>query len=460
MDRLSSLEAEFLNVEDGINHMHIGGVSIFEGPAPADGEIERTMAARIHTVPRYRQRVRSVPLELGRQVWVDDPHFNLRYHIRHTALAAPGDDAALVRLVGRLMSQPLDRGRPLWEAWIVEGLADGRWAAIWKVHHCMVDGVGGVGLLAVALDTERDTVRPEPPTWTPAAEPTATAKVIDAWLGATGDFWGAVARTPGWVRHPAGTAQRAGANVAGLARLGRHLVPTPSLSIEGPIGPHRSWAHASTDLDPVKRVGKDLGGKVNDVVLTAITRGYRDLLLAHGDDLERAVVRTVVPVSLRPAGDAAVDNQVSTLLLELPVAIDHPLERFDAVRRAMDDLKRSHQSEAAAMLTNAAGLVPPMLMGTATRLAARTLQGRPQRSITTVTTNVPGPQLPLYCVGREMLSYLPYVPIAEGVRVGTAIMSYNGKVAFGITGDYDTADDVDVLARGILAGIDELTALT
>jgi diacylglycerol O-acyltransferase len=252
---------------------------------------------------------------------------------------------------------------------------------------------------------------------------------------------------------------RAGATTAGLARLGRHLVPTPSLSIEGPIGPHRTWAHASTDLDPVKRVGKNLGGKVNDVVLTAVARGYRDLLLAHGDDLDRAVVRTVVPVSLRPPGDTTADNQVSTLLLELPVNIEHPVERFDAVRRAMDDLKRSNMVEAAAMLTNAAAFVPPMFMGTLTRTAARTLQARPQRSVTTVTTNVPGPQLPLYCLGREMVSYLPYVPIAEGVRVGTAIMSYNGRLAFGVTGDYDTAPDVDVLAEGILTGINELTAL-
>jgi diacylglycerol O-acyltransferase len=459
MDRLSMLEAAFLNVEDGINHMHIGGVSVFEGPAPADGEIEATIAGRIHTVARYRQRVRSVPLELGRQVWADDPNFNLRYHVRHTALASPGDDAALVRLVGRVMSQPLDRNRPLWEAWVVEGLPDGCWAVIWKVHHCLVDGIGGVGLLAVALDPERhvDTLEPRP--WTADPEPAGVAKVVDACTDVAGDLWSAVARAPGWVLRPGETLRRVGATTAGVARFGRHLVPTPPLSIEGPIGPHRAWAHSSADLDDAKRIGKNLGGKVNDVVLTAVTRGYRDLLEAHGDDLDRAVVRTAVPVSLRRSGDTTADNQVSSLLLELPVAVGDPLARFEAVRRAMDGHKRSNMVEAAAAVIDAAGLIPAMVVGTFTRVTAPARRIRPQRSVTTVTTNVPGPQIPLYCLGREMLSYLPYVPIADGVRVGTAILSYNGRLAFGVTGDYDTAADVDVLARGIVAGIDELTAL-
>ena len=202
MDRLSTLDAEFLHLEDGIAHMHIAGISIFEGPAPAAADVARLVGSKLHLMPRYRQRVHAVPLELGRPVWVDDPHFNLDYHVRHTALPPPGSDADLCGLMARLMSQPLDRNRPLWEEWFVENLPGGRWALISKVHHCMVDGIAGVGLLSVMLDADRDATLPDAPAWHAAPEPSLPALLADAWTGLAGDAASLVGRLPHALGHP------------------------------------------------------------------------------------------------------------------------------------------------------------------------------------------------------------------------------------------------------------------
>ncbi|HZJ26461.1 MAG TPA: wax ester/triacylglycerol synthase family O-acyltransferase [Acidimicrobiia bacterium] len=460
MDRLSVLDAEFLHLEDGIAHLHIAGVGVFMGAPPAPGDLERLLAAKLHRIPRYRQRVRFVPLELGRPVWVDDPHFSLSYHVRRTALPSPGVDTDLRRLMARLMSQPLDRERPLWETWVVEGLAENRWALITKVHHCMVDGISGVDLLTVMLDVERDVELAEPEPWTPTPEPTGPAMVRDAWGGLVSDFAAVAGRWPGAARDPLRLLRSARETGEGLVQLGRHLGGTPPLSIEGAIGPHRVWAHSSATIDDVRTIRKAFGGTLNDVVLAAVGRGYRELLLSRGEDADHAVVRTLVPVSLRGA-DAhdVLDNRVSALLLELPVHIADPIERLRSVRDHMSALKGSHMAEVGGMVADVGNLAPPMIVGTVTRLAARVTHRLPQRSINTVTTNVPGPQFPLYCLGREMLEYHPFVPITHGVRVGTAILSYNGKLAFGTTGDFDTAPDVGLLAAAITDGIAELRDL-
>ena len=460
MDKLSALDAEFLHLEDSIEHMHIAGISVFAGPPPPAGDLVTLLGEKMHQIPRYRQRVRAVPLELGRPFWADDPHFNLDYHVRQTALPAPGDDAALCSLMGRLMSQPLDRNRPLWEDWLVEGLPDGKWALIFKVHHCMVDGIAGVELVSAVLDTEPTSKLGEPRPWEPEPEPSSVAMVLGAWGGLAGDIAYRALRIPGMVAHPAGPLKSVGNTIAGTVRLGQHLTATPSLSIEGTIGPHRRWAHSSASLEDVKAIRSTFGGTVNDVVLAAVSRGYRDLLAHHGDDPDRAVIRSLVPVSLRrDDGHGVWDNRVSALLLELPVHLEAPLERLEAVRRQMDELKGSHMAQMGEWATKIADLAPPMLVGTMSRLAARAEQRRPQRSVSTVTTNVPGPQFPLYCLGREMLEYHPFVPLSHGVRVGTAILSYNGRLAFGVTGDYDTVPDVGVLAAGIVDGVEELRCL-
>jgi diacylglycerol O-acyltransferase / wax synthase len=460
MDRLSVLDAEFLHLEDGVAHLHIAGVSVFEGPPPSADGVERLLAAKLHRIPRYRQRVRFVPLELGRPVWVDDPHFNLSYHVRHTALPAPGGDAELCRLMARLMSQRLDRDRPLWEAWVVEGLADDRWALISKVHHCMVDGISGVDLLTVLLDVQRDAELQEPEPWTASPAPSALAMVRDAWGGLAHDAAALAMRWPTAVRDSVGTLRAARDTGEGLVRFGRHLAGTPPLTIEGGIGPHRRWAHSSAAIDDVRTIRKSFGGTLNDVVLAAVAGGYRALLLGRGEDADNAIVRTLVPVSLRSADSHGVlDNRVSAMLLELPLHIADPIERLRSVSEQMRDLKGSHMAEAGGVVTAAGNLAPPMVVGTVTRLASRVLHRLPQRSVNTVTTNVPGPQFPLYCLGREMLEYFPFVPIMHGVRIGTAILSYNGQLAFGVTGDFDTAPDVGLLAAAIAAGIAELRDL-
>jgi diacylglycerol O-acyltransferase / wax synthase len=457
MERLSTLDAEFLHLEDGIAHMHIAGMLTFAGPPPSLEELTALVEAKSHLIPRYRQRVRPVPFELGRPVWVDDPHYNLRFHLRHTALPAPGDEGALRRLMGRLMSLPLDRDRPLWETWLVEGLPDDRWALITKVHHCMVDGVSGVGLLAVLLDLSPDVDLPEPVPWSPRPEPSGPAKVLDAWGGLAGDVTRLVRRAPEAVRDPAGAVRGLGTLGQGLLRFGQKLGTTPPLSIEGAIGPHREWARSSVSLDDVKRIRKSLGGTVNDVVLAAVSNGYRSLLLSRGEDADSAEIRTLVPVSVRGEDARGIlDNRVSALLYELPVHLADPVERLEAVKAQMAELKGSHMAELGSLVTSLGDLAPPMVVGAVSRAAIRLMHRLPQRSVNTVTTNVPGPQLPLFCLGREMVEYHPYVPLSHGVRVGTAILSYNGNLGFGVTGDYDAAPDIDVLAQGIVAGMDDL----
>ncbi len=447
-DRLGALDAEFLLIDDGVGHMHLAGACVFEGPAPSFDELAALLEAKFHEIPRYRQRVRTVPLELGRPVWADDPHFDLSYHLRDTALPAPGDDAAFRRLMGRLMSQPLDRNRPLWEAWRVEGLEDDRWAMVFKVHHCMVDGIAGVGLLAALLDVSPDRTVGSPSPWEPAPEPGVAAKVLGAWQGAVEDARRHVGNAVSAVRHPVRAAAVTLETLRGGGRIAAELGATAPLTIDGSIGPHRVWAHSSVDLDDVRRIREAFGVTVNDVVLSALTAGYAALLRHHGDVVDEAVLRSLVPVSTRRAdGEGVADNRVSLMLIDLPVAVADPLERLGAVRSEMASLKASHMVEAGEVVTAVGELAPPMIVGPISRWVTRVMHRLPQRSVSTVTTNVPGPQFPLYCLGRQMLAALPYVPITHGVRVGTAALSYNGRIAFGVTGDAGTVPDVAILVE-------------
>jgi WS/DGAT/MGAT family acyltransferase len=455
---MSPLDASFLHIEDGVNHMHIASVALFEGPPPAYGDVCAMVRGKLPLVPRYRQVVRTVPFDLGRPVWVDDPHFCLEYHVRHTALPPPGTDAELRRLVGRVMSQQLDRARPLWELWMVEGLEDGRWAVLSKTHHCMVDGVSGTDLLSVIMDTSPNPPPPAEDTWAPQRPPRraglAARAVADMARSPYEQFRAVRAAT----RIPRQAVRQARDVLGGLSATAGIVRPTPPSSLNGPIGPHRRYAWASTTVDEVKTVRRALGGTFNDVVLAVITRGFRDLLLHRGEPVDR-VVRTLVPVSLRPrdttgraVGDATLANKVSAMFASLPVGLDDPAERLAAISGQMRGLKESKQAMAGEALTSLSGFAPPMLLALGTRLAFRL----PQRALNTVTTNVPGPQQPLYIVGRRMLRAFPYVPIAGHIRVGIAIFSYDGEVTFGVTGDFDHAPDVEVLCDGIHEGMTEL----
>ena len=460
-DRLSPLDASFLHIEDDVSHMHIASVAIFEGPQPPFADIVSMVDAKLGLVPRYRQVVKFVPLDLGRPVWVDDPHFNIEYHLRHTALPSPGGESELRKLVGRVMSQQLDRSKPLWEIWVVEGLEDGRWAMLAKTHHAMVDGIAGTDLLAVIMDLSPEVERPEAKVWSPRPTPSGgqlAAEAVRNVVRSPYEQVRAVRASTRAIRNAVSHAAEVGQGVVAMAGLVR---ATPVSSLNGPIGPHRRYAWASTSVEDIKKVRRGLGGTFNDVVLASITNGFRELLLSRGEDIDR-VVRTLVPVSVRPrddsgkaVGDGTFENKVSAMFAELPVNIEDPVERLHAITVQMDGLKDSKQAVAGEALTSMSGFAPPMLLALGMRLATRAAQ----RNVNTVTTNVPGPQFPLYAAGRKMLRAFPYVPLGGQMRIGIAIFSYNGEVNFGITGDYDTTPDLDVLSGAIEDGMAQMVKL-
>jgi diacylglycerol O-acyltransferase len=454
MQTMSPLDASFLHVEDAVTHMHIGSVGVFEGPAPSAQEALGAIGDRLALVPRYRQKVRFVPLTLGRPTWVDDPHFNLDYHVRRTALPSPGGDKELRNLVGRVMSQQLDRNKPLWELWIAEGLEDGHWALISKTHHCMVDGVSATDLLSVLLDSEPDPSAPPAAAWTPEPEPNSVKLVTHALTQWAASPYEATRTLLASVRGPHRMARQALDVGRGVANLRQLAGPGPPTSLNGAIGPHRRWDWARSTLSQVKQIRQAHGGTVNDVVLAAITGGFRDLLLARGEPVEGRVIRTLVPVSVRAEHERGTyNNKVSAMFAELPVEIDDPVARLESIHEQMKELKRSGQAIAAERLTALGGFAPAMLLALAGRVGSRV----PQRSVNTVTTNVPGPQHPLYLSGRRLLEAFPFVPLGGSVRVGVAIFSYDGHINFGVTGDRDTAADIGVLCEGIERSMAELT---
>jgi WS/DGAT/MGAT family acyltransferase len=457
METMNALDASFLHVEDAVSHMHMGSVGIFEGPAPPQDVVLAAVAGKLHLVPRYRQRVRFPPLALARPIWVDDSHFHLDYHVRRTALPAPGGDEELRNLVGRVMAQKLDRSKPLWEMWIAEGFGDDRWALVNKLHHCMADGVSGTDLLSVVFDVERRSRPAEIPPWAPAPQP-STPRIVGSALAhrATRTPYEAARSVWATARGPARAAGRAAEITRAVTSLRTLLRPPAGTSLNGPIGPHRRWAWARGRLADVKAIRTEYGGTVNDVVLAVITRGFRDLLVGRGEPVEDRVVRTMVPVSVRmPAEHGTYNNKVSAMFADLPVRIADPVERLATVRVQMQDLKESHQAVAGSTLTSLGGFAPAMLLALAGRVATRT----PQHSVNTVTTNVPGPQHAIYLAGQRMLEYFPFVPLGGHVRIGVAIVSYDGALNFGVTGDYETAPDLQVLCDGIDAGIAELLPL-
>ena len=449
MDRLNVLDARFLDAEDQDPHasLAIASLAVFEGPAPSFTDFREAIAARLHLVPRYRQKVRTVPFRLGPPVWVDDASFDIGFHVRRTALPAPGGDAELAALMGRVMSQRLDRDRPLWEYWFVEGLEDGRWALVSKVHHCMVDGVSGTDMYRVLLDlTPEPTPIPEAGAWEPARIPNRARLATGGLAELAAMPVQAAAAVVGGLSHPRQLGDRARTAGAGLAHLTAALRPAPRSSLVGSIGRQRRYAWVRQDLGDVLTTRTALGGTVNDVVLTAIAGGFRELLLSRGEEPARHMVPTLVPVNVRAPGEESIrDNRVSALLPHLPVEVVDDVDRLHAIRREIAELKAGHESEAGEALVALGRFVP---FGLASR-AARAALALPQREVVTVTTNVPGPRTPLYALGRQLIEMTPYVPIATRLRTGVAIITYCDRLTIGLTGDYDTTSDLGVLARGI-----------
>ena len=454
MEWMSPMDASFLHIEGPSNPMHIGGVSIFEGPAPPFERLEDMVSRKLALVPRYRQKVRFVPLGLGRPVWVEDPHFNLAYHLRHTALPAPGDHDKLRRTAARIFAQHLDRNKPLWEIWMVEGLSQSRWALLSKVHHCMVDGVSATDLMTVMFDDN-----PSPPSvaeWEPAPEPTDTELLLRTLTRRTFNPSEQLRTVRAAVRAPRASLAQAGDVLRGVTSSARLLRPLGSSSLTGSVGPNRIWSTAHVRLSDVKSVRSALGGTVNDVVLAIVSGGLRDLLEARGEHVGDRTIRALVPVSVRRAGEhGTYNNRVSGMVAELPVGIIDPAARLAAVRHQMDDLKQSKQAVAGDVLTSLSGFAPPMLLALGARLAARS----PSLGVQTCVTNVPGPQQPLHTLDRRLLESFPFVPVIGNVRISIAIFSYDGGLYFGVTADYDSSRDIDLLTSGVQRAMDGLLAL-
>lgn len=360
--------------------------------------------------------------------------------------------------MGRLLSQELDRNRPLWEVWAVEGLEDGRWAMISKAHHCMVDGIAGTDLVALVLDLSPEPSPPAADRWVPEPQPSPLRLAADALAQRARSPYEQYRAVRAAARTPVRTLRSLADIATGLVHLGGDLVrPTPGTSLDGGIGPDRRWGVARTTIDDIRSVRHALGGTVNDVILAAVTSGFRSLILHRGEDPDAVVLRSLIPVSVR-ADDARglTDNRVSSILLELPTHVGDPVARLEEVRARMDALKASHEIECGEAIMSLAAYGSGSLQAPLMRAAARVLHRFPQHSVNTVVTNVPGPQFPLYAAGRELLEYHPFVPLSHGVRIGVAVLSYNGRVSIGVTGDFDTVPDIDVLIRGIEAGMDEL----
>jgi WS/DGAT/MGAT family acyltransferase len=454
---MSATDAGFYFAESENTPMHVGSVAVFEGPPPSYGDIVRLLLGKLPQVPRYRQRVRPVPLHIGRPLWVDDEHFQILYHVRHTAVPRPGSAEQLRNLAGRVLGHRLDMAKPLWEVWLVEGLADDRWAIISKVHHCMVDGVAGTDLLQLIFDVDPDAGHAEPVDWAPEAGPSTVATLS----GGVQDLIGQpVRRLAGGlaqaVRAPGDVLRQGRAIGAMLPRLARRMALPTARSLNGPIGPHRRWAWVEAPLDEVRRVRKAHGGTINDIVLTAITAGFRDLLDERGELYEGLVVRAMVPVSLRRSDErGALNNQITAVFVDLPVGEPDPLARLARLRRQMDEHKKLMGSVDARGIIALGDFVAPTLMAIGTRAALRT--GQPFMQVT--TTNVPGPRVPLYVLGRRMDALYAYVPIAMGSRISIGIYSYLAAMSFGINADFDAVPDVDVLAGGIRHGLDTLAEI-
>jgi WS/DGAT/MGAT family acyltransferase len=412
------------------------------------------VASKLDRVPRYRQKVRFVPLGLGRPVWVDDPHFNLSYHLRHSALPAPGGERQLRDTAARIFAQHLDRGRPLWEIWLVEGLRDERWALLSKVHHCMVDGVSATDLMSVMFEDAGAGSAAAP--WEPEPEPNDVELLVRTLTHRTFSPGEQLRSLRAAVRAPTRSLAQAQDVLRGLISASRVMRPVGSSSLTGPVGPHRTWAWGRVPLADVKTVRAGLGGTVNDVVLTLVSGGLRDLLQAREERVEGRSVRALVPVSVRSAGERGVyNNRVSAMFAELPVGTADPAARLRSLRLQMDGLKESRQAVAGDVLTSMSGFAPPMLLALGARLAARS----PSLGLQTGVTNVPGPQHPMHTLGRTMLESFPYVPVIGQVRISVAAFSYDGNLYFGVSGDYDSSDDVDVLTAGVERSMTELLAM-
>jgi diacylglycerol O-acyltransferase / wax synthase len=452
-DRLSAIDASFLHQEKEASHMHVGALVIFEGPAPGTAEFAEHIRSRLRQVPRYRQKLAVPRFEMGRPFWVDDPNFNLDYHVRHTALPKPGSDDQLRQLVGRIFSQRLDRSKPLWEVWLVQGFEGGKFAVISKTHHALVDGVSGVDIATVLFDLQP--VPPEPPEddgWTAEPEPSDTDMIAEGVKGLVRAPIGLAGRAIGALGNPSRSIESAREAAEGIGEIvWAGLNPAPDVPLNVPIGPHRRVRWVQSRLSDFKEIKDGLGGTVNDAVLAVVAGALGRWLRTRGVRTEGLELRALVPVSIRSQDErGALGNRIAAMRGPLPVYVTDPVERLQLVQEGMGNLKQSKQAVGAEVIAGLTDFAPPTLLAQASRLNFST------RLFNLIVTNVPGPQFPLYLLGREMLEIVPIAFLPENHALAIAIMSYNGKVDFGLLGDYDAMSDLEEFGQMLEESLAEL----
>jgi diacylglycerol O-acyltransferase len=454
LDRLNATDASFLTQESERAHMHIGGVCVFEGPPPDYDEFLQHVEARLHLVPRFRQKLAFPRLQTGRPVWIDDPRLNLEYHVRHSSLPAPGGEDQLASLVGRIFSQRLDRSKPLWEMWLVQGLEGNRFALISKTHHALVDGISGVDLATVLFDANPVPAGLTPPVrpWEPKPEPNDAQLVVRGLQGAARLPLRLGNRLVRSARHPRRTLSKAVETAEGLGEIAWELMnPAPKVPLNTEIGPHRrfTWVHAQ--LKDFRRVKDAFGGTVNDVVLAVTAGALRDWLQARGIRVQGLELRALVPVSMRTEEERGMlGNRLAVFRAPLPVYAEDPVERYRIVREEMAKVKESRQVMGAQAIVAFNDFAPPTVLAQAARLNFST------RLFNVIVTNVPGPQFPLYVLGRELETVVPVAFLPNKHALSIAIFSYNGKMSFGLLGDFDAMDDLHKIAEGIARSLEEL----
>jgi WS/DGAT/MGAT family acyltransferase len=451
-DRLSPLDASFLHVEDATSHMHVAAVLVFAGRPPSYDDFLSHISARLGHVPRYRQRLAWVPLAQGRPKWVDDDAFDLRYHVRATALPRPGTEYELQVLAGRVFSLRLNREKPLWEMWLVEGLADDRFAVLTKTHHALVDGISGVDILTVLFGDEFSDDEGE---WRPRPAPSSGELLVEAVAERAATPAEALSDLSWLASHPRRAVSRAVELVEDVAEVVRAGVrPAPRTPWNrGATGSDRRFVWVRGDLARVKAVKNALGGTVNDVMLAVVARALRRELERRGEAADGVELKAFVPVSVRGEEAAgSLGNQVTGLIASLPVGCADPIETLSRVSDQMRGLKESGQAVGARALTD---LGTGFAQGNLLTIGARLTASR-QRVANLVVTNVPGPQFPLRMGDHELLDMFPMVPLGGNLRLGVAILSYNGKISFGLVGDFDAMPDLEELASDFEVGMAEL----
>jgi diacylglycerol O-acyltransferase len=457
LDRLTAVDSSFLHQEDANAHMHVGGVVIVQGPPPPMEDFLEEIRRRLHLVPRYRHKLAHTAIDSGRPLWVDDPSFNLEFHVRHSALPSPGGWEQLQDLTARIFSQALDRSRPLWEMWLIEGLEQDRFAVISKTHHSLIDGISGVDLATVLFDFS-----PEPPPighsgrpWKPHSEPDAADLVAVGLRGAVRAGAELVGGAVTALIRPQRTLERAREAAEGIGEIAWAMLnPAPPTPLNVEIGPYRRFVGIAASLDDFKLVKNALGGTVNDVVLAIVTGALRTFLTERGVRTEGLEMRALVPVSVRTEDERHhLGNRIAAMRGPLPVYIADPVQRLRFVRHAMEGLKESKQALGAEVIAGAQNFAPPTLLAQASRLNFST------RLFNLIVTNVPGPQFPLYVLGRRMERMYPVAFLPNNHALAVAIMSYCGEMNFGLLGDFDTLPDITSLAEFIAGELATLVAL-